>query len=78
MYLVRDDEERSLLPLHLEDDGFQAGDDVQVALAPRVAVAQLVLLTRAVLLGEAGLHLDEPRTPGKHGRRREDKTLEKA
>lgn len=52
-----DYEERGLLPLHLEDDGLQPGNDVQVALASRVAVAQLVQLARGVFLGETGLYL---------------------
>lgn len=56
-YLVGDDEKRSLLPLHLEDHGLEPGDDVQVALAARVAVAKLVLLAGGVLVGEARLHL---------------------
>ena len=56
-YLVGDDEKRGLLPLHLEYHRLQPGNDVQVALTARVAVAQLVLLAGSIFLGKARLHL---------------------
>lgn len=68
IYLVRDDEEGRFLTLHLEDDGLQPCDYVQVAFPSGVAIAELILLASGVLLGEARFHLYRHRTSTTHRR----------
>mmetsp|Transcript_7698 Transcript_7698/g.12985 ORF Transcript_7698/g.12985 Transcript_7698/m.12985 type:complete len:343 (-) Transcript_7698:926-1954(-) len=54
---VSDNEQRLLLALQLEDHRVQASNHVKVALAAGVAVSQLILHTRTVLLRKPNLDL---------------------